>query len=504
VAVATDPRKAGVDDVMDAGNGQGGLGDIRRQHHAPSAVRLEDPRLLMRPLASVERQDLGGGRMMLAQGLGGLADLALAREKDQHVAASDARQLADRIRDRLLDRLVALADRLVLGRSVAHLDRIGPSRDLEDGRRAALRIGEVHGEALRIDGRGGDDELQIRSARQQTLQIAEQHVDVEAALVRLVDDEGVVFVEQPILLDLREQDAVGHQLDRGLRADPVVEAHLVADQPAGCPAELLRNPIRQGACRDAPRLGVADPPGEPASEFQTELRQLSRLAGARLAAKDDDLMRRDRLRDLLAALAHGKLGRIGDDRRHAGTTAFEEGLGFSQGLPNGKQTTLERLARTRATAQAAQTLAQPVAVLNQTGAEVGVGGKREVGQGCLNRVQRAWRVMAEMAEPPDGRRSPARCAERCRLCIACLGDDIDSLRPNRIPRHSVGAVVIRPLRRARGDQLSPVIRWITTIQHGAKDGVWSPLAPCRAKAVVVVDPSKDDDPGLGVEAKEQA
>ncbi len=284
VAVAADPREAGVDDVMDAGNGQRGLGDVGRQHHAPSAVRLKDPRLLLRPLAGVERKDLGRGRMMLAQGLGGLADLALAGEKDQHVAAADARQLADRVRNRLLHRLVALADRFVLGRAIADLDRIGPARDFEDRRRAALCIGEVHGEALRIDGRGGNDELEIRSARQQTLQIAEQDIDIEAALVGLVDDQGVVLVEQPILLDLGEQDAVGHQLDRGLRAHPVVEAHLVPDQPAGGPAELLRDPIRQGARGDAPRLGVTDPPGEPASELQTELGQLGRLARAGLAA----------------------------------------------------------------------------------------------------------------------------------------------------------------------------------------------------------------------------
>ncbi len=104
-------------------------------------------------------------------------------------------------------------------------------------------------------------------------------------------------------------------------------------------------------------------------------------------------MGRDRRRDLLAALAHGKLGRIGDDRRHACAAALKKCLGFAQGLPNREQTALERLARTRATAQTAQTLAQPVAVLDQTGAEVGVGGKLGIGQGCLNRAQRGMRCL---------------------------------------------------------------------------------------------------------------
>jgi hypothetical protein len=55
---------------------------------------------------------------------------------------------------------------------------------------------EVLGEALRVDGGGGDDQLQVRALGQQLLQIAEQEVDVEAALVGLVDDQRVVFVQQ--------------------------------------------------------------------------------------------------------------------------------------------------------------------------------------------------------------------------------------------------------------------------------------------------------------------
>ncbi len=153
MAVAADTGEAGIDDVVDARHRQRGLGDIGRQHHPAAPVRLEHPRLLGRPLAGEQRQYLGRGRMLLAQGLGGLADLALAGEEDEHIAWTLARQLGDGIGDPLLHRLVALAGMLLLGRAVADLDRIGAPGDADDRRRGAVRRGEMLGEALRVDGR---------------------------------------------------------------------------------------------------------------------------------------------------------------------------------------------------------------------------------------------------------------------------------------------------------------------------------------------------------------
>jgi len=47
-------------------------------------------------------------------------------------------------------------------------------------------------EAFGVDGRRRDDDLQVRTARQQLLQVTEQEVDVQTAFVRFVDDDGVV------------------------------------------------------------------------------------------------------------------------------------------------------------------------------------------------------------------------------------------------------------------------------------------------------------------------
>jgi len=65
---------------------------------------------------------------------------------------------------------------------VTDLHRVKAPGNLDDG--SAL---EVLREPLGIDGRRGDDELEIRPPREELLHIAEQEVDVEAAFVRLVD-----------------------------------------------------------------------------------------------------------------------------------------------------------------------------------------------------------------------------------------------------------------------------------------------------------------------------
>ena len=69
--------------------------------------------------------------------------------------------------------------------------------DLDD-----RRVAEVPAEAVGVDRRRGDDQLQLGPLRQDPVQAAEQEVDVQAALVRLVDDHGVVAAQQRIGVDL--------------------------------------------------------------------------------------------------------------------------------------------------------------------------------------------------------------------------------------------------------------------------------------------------------------
>ena len=332
--VARDPRQPGVDDVPDAGHGQRGLGDVGRQDDAAhrGAVGGEDAVLLGGREPGEQRHDLERAtavRPEIGQCVRGVADLALARQEDQDVAWSLAGELAYGVEDRLGlvadERLTLLVD--VVGRagrdherSVADLDRVGAPRDLDDGRRpfggrACRHLREVSGEPLGVDRRGGDDELEVGATRQELLEVAEQEVDVEAPLVRLVDDDRVVATQLAVALELGEQDAVGHHLDPGVRRGPVGEADLVADLRPQRRLQLGREALRDRAGRDPAGLGVPDHPAaaaRAAAELETDLGQLGGLARAGLAGDDDDLVVADGRRDVVTPLADRQLGREGD------------------------------------------------------------------------------------------------------------------------------------------------------------------------------------------------
>ena len=97
--------------------------------------------------------------------------------------------------------------------------------------------------------------ITFRSGRrdQQPAQVAEQEVDVEAAFVRLVEDDRVVAQEVPVVLDLGEQYAVGHQLHQGPVTALIVESHRVADGVAeSVPSSSA---IRWATVRAASRRG---------------------------------------------------------------------------------------------------------------------------------------------------------------------------------------------------------------------------------------------------------
>ena len=326
LAVAGDARGAGVHDIPDPRDGQRGLGHIGRHHDPAAGVSGEDPVLLGGGQATVERQDLGAGQPHTFQGVDDVPDLALAGAEDQHVLALAVPpgRLGPQLLDRLGDAgdLVDLdLDRLGVGaatgggglaheRPVADLDRVGPAADLDDRRGPTVGVGEVLGEALDVDGRGGDDDLEVGTLGQQLLEVAQDEVDVEAALVRLVDDQGVVAGQQPVPLQLGEQDAVGHHLEQRVLAGLVGEPHLVADRGAELDAQLLADPLGDRACRDPTGLGVADHPLDPAAQLEADLGQLGGLARAGLAGDDHDLVLADRTPQVLTTLADRQVRRV--------------------------------------------------------------------------------------------------------------------------------------------------------------------------------------------------
>ena len=178
--------------------------------------------------------------------------------------------------------------------------------------------------ALRVDGGRGDDDLEVGTGRQQPLQVTEDEVDVQAAFVRLVDDQGVVAQQPPVPLHLGQQDPVGHHLDQGAVAGLVGEPHLVADGGADLGAEFGGDPLRHRAGRDPSGLGMSDLAGNAAAELQADLRQLRGLPRTGFARDDDHLVVADGRGDLVLALADRQVRRVGH-HGHRGAGRGERG-----------------------------------------------------------------------------------------------------------------------------------------------------------------------------------
>ncbi len=284
--VALDAGKARIDHVADAWHRQRGFRHIRGQHDAAVRAGVEHPVLVLVGQARVQRQHLGIAVLAAFQRLVRIADLALARQEDQHVAARiQTGDFVDGRHDGVVDGALALLLALAFQRAVAHFHRVGAAFNADH-----RRIVEMLGEAFGVDGGRSDDQLQVRALAQQLLQVAQQEVDVEAAFVRLVDDDRVVVRQPAVTGDFRQQDAVGHELDAAVFADLVVEAHLVADQLAQFALQFLRHAAGHRTCSNPSRLGAADHAGLATACGQAQFRQLGGLARAGFTSDHHDLV----------------------------------------------------------------------------------------------------------------------------------------------------------------------------------------------------------------------
>ena len=334
VAVTLDAGAAGVDDEMDARNGQRGFRNIGCKHNAWPVLRLEDALLLGLRQARKQRQDLGLAMQRMvtevsAQMVGHFADFPLARQENQDVAARAAAWPAPEFVNAVGNGLRQAMLTCFLERAIAHLHRKHPARHLKHRRRPpGLR--EVPGKAISVNRGRGHDDAQIGPPRQDAFDVTEKKVNVQAAFMRLVNDQRVVGPQQRVRLGFGQQNAVGHELDRGLARQPVLEAHLVAHHLARCAAQFLRHPLGDAGCSDASWLRMPDQtaqagrliqPSPP--QRQGNLRQLGGLARAGFAADDDDLVLPHRRGNLVAPGRHRQaLGERDVQRQRLRQTGF--------------------------------------------------------------------------------------------------------------------------------------------------------------------------------------
>ena len=128
----------------------------------------------------------------------------------------------------------------------------------------------------------------------------------------LVDNDGVVLIEETIALHLGEQDAVGHELDgRGLR-DAVIEADGVTNGLADFLVQFRSNAFSHGARCNTARLGMADEPAPAAAQLEADFRDLGGLTRTGLTSDDDDLVVPNGLGDIVLAGGDGEGVGVGD------------------------------------------------------------------------------------------------------------------------------------------------------------------------------------------------
>ena len=165
--------------------------------------------------------------MVFAQSLRCLANLAFAGQKHQNIALANPSQFVHRINNALVQIALTLA-LIRLNWPITNLNRIGASADIDDRRGFAV-VREMLGKTFRINRRRGDNKLEIGTFGQNLTQIAEQKVNVQTALVRFVNDDRIVLAQQSISLRLRQQNPIGHELDRRPLVQTISETNFVAD-----------------------------------------------------------------------------------------------------------------------------------------------------------------------------------------------------------------------------------------------------------------------------------
>ena len=307
--------EARVDHITNARHGERGLGKVGGQHHPTPPPGPKDPVLVGLGQPAKERQQLHlRVEATIPPGIDHGPNLALSGQKDEHVLGGEPCTVGQRLlhaREHTVDEVGAL----ILRRPPTGLHRMQAARDLHDGSRLTL-LSKVLGELRGLEARRGDDQTQLRATREKAMQVAQEKVDVEAALMRLIQNDGVVSLKARVGLNLGQEHAVGHEFDGNARPRLVCKPNLVAHLGIGLAehrAEFLRDPTgHRGGCQ-TPRLGMGDGAAFGRSaRGQRNLGQLGGLARAGLAADDDHRVLQHRLGNLCPDLRDRKVLIKGD------------------------------------------------------------------------------------------------------------------------------------------------------------------------------------------------
>ena len=164
------------------------------------------------------------------------------------------------------------------------------------------RIIEIARKTLRVDSCRGDDNFQFRAFGQQLFKITNQKIDIQAALVGLIDNDGIVLIQKTVLLHFCQQHTVGHQFYQTVVADLIRKANFKTDQITNSGIEFIGNAVGHAAGGQSPRLGVGNGAGHAAAKFQADFRDLGGFTGTGLTSDDDYLIVGNGLFDVILSV----------------------------------------------------------------------------------------------------------------------------------------------------------------------------------------------------------
>ena len=257
--------------------------------------------------ASIQRENFHqSGTITGTKHFGGFTNFALSGQKHQNVAAPGDLQFVASIGHSVHQRLVVCLIGIV-HRTPANLYGVCSSRNREY--RCGLAIDfKVLGKTLRINRRRCDDDFEVFALGKYPLEVAQKKINVDGSLVRFVNDDRVVALQQGIGLRFGQQNAVGHQFDGRSRHRLVGKANLIAHDFTDFAFKFRCDAFSNGTCSNATRLRVSDQAFGPASGQKTDFGQLSCLTRTGLAANNDDRIFLNGFNQLFSVLAHRQAG----------------------------------------------------------------------------------------------------------------------------------------------------------------------------------------------------
>ena len=191
-------------------------------------------------------------------------------------------------------------------RQVMKVHRIGTAFHLDDGG-APEELGKSSG----IQRSGADDQPQILPPVQQKFQVAQQKVDVEAAFMGFIQNQGMILAQVRIMLRFCQQNAVRHELQARVRPGFFLKAHLVAHQAAQFAIQFFRHTAGNGSRGQPSGLGAPYRAPHLPGKLHGHFGKLGGLAGPGFTHHHNDLMLPHRRQNVVPAAGNGEV-RISD------------------------------------------------------------------------------------------------------------------------------------------------------------------------------------------------